>query len=85
MSVEPTKRNIVSVVSRFYDPLGTVTPVTTRFKVFIQELCEAETDWDRLLTGDTLRRWQSLSNELQGGQTIVIPKFLCDHSTTEAV
>ena len=33
--VEPTKRNIVSVVSKFYDPLGLVTLVTTRFKVLI--------------------------------------------------
>ena len=38
--VEPTKRNVASVVSWFYGPLGIVTPVTTRFKVFIQELCE---------------------------------------------
>ena len=30
---EPTKRHIVGVASRFYDPLGFFSPVTIRFKV----------------------------------------------------
>ena len=83
IKIEPTKRNVVSVVSQFYDPLGLVTPVTTRFKVFMQELCEAVADWDWLLTGDTLRRWQSLASELQEGQTIAIPRSLCRHNVIE--
>lgn len=29
IKVEPTKRNIVLLASKFYDPLGLATPVTT--------------------------------------------------------
>ena len=83
IKIEPTKRNVVSVVSWFYDLLGLVTPVTTRFKVFMLELCEAVADWDQLLIGDTLRKWQSLAGELQKGQTIAIPRSLCRHNVIE--
>ena len=31
----PTKRNIVSLVSRFYDPLGYLAPVVVQFKIFL--------------------------------------------------
>jgi len=44
IKIAPTKRNVVSVVSWFYEPLGLVTPVTTHFKIFTQELCEAALD-----------------------------------------
>ena len=38
--IEPTKRNIVSTVGKFYDPLGFISPIVIKFKVFFQLLCE---------------------------------------------
>ena len=38
---EPTKRNVVSMTARFFDPLGIVSPVTVLFKMFFQRLCES--------------------------------------------
>ena len=35
--LEPSKRNIVSLVGRFYDPLGFLAPIIVRFKLFLQE------------------------------------------------
>ena len=32
-TLEPTKRNIVGVSAKFYDPLGLVSPVTVQFKL----------------------------------------------------
>ena len=55
--LEPTKRAIMSLVGKFYDPLGFLSPVVICFKVFLQELYEAQLDWDDLLTGDLLARW----------------------------
>ena len=39
--VEPTKLNIIGVVSRFYDPLGVLSPFTVLFKMLhvFQKLC----------------------------------------------
>ena len=32
-SLEPTKRNIVSTIGKFYDPLGFLAPVVIHLKV----------------------------------------------------
>ena len=49
--LDPTKRNIVSLVRRFYDPFGYLSPITICFKVLIQDLCELKIDWDQPLDG----------------------------------
>ena len=33
----PTKRSVVSVATRFYDPLGVISPITVRFKQLLSE------------------------------------------------
>ena len=72
--LEPTKRNVVSLVGRIYDPLGILSPVVIRFKIFFQELCEAKLEWDEHLPADLLKRWQSLRLDLEEGQSISIPR-----------
>jgi hypothetical protein len=39
-SQEPTKRRVTSIVGKFYDPLGYLSPVVIKFKILFQELCE---------------------------------------------
>ena len=55
--LEPTKRSIVSLVGRLYDPIGFLAPVVVHFKMFFQALCEEKLDWDQPLTGKLLERW----------------------------
>ena len=50
--LEPAKRNLVSIVGRFYDPMGFLSPILIRFKILFQELCEQKQDWDQLLSED---------------------------------
>ena len=38
--LEPTKRQLVSVIGRFYDPVGILSPVVIRFKLLLRALCE---------------------------------------------
>jgi len=40
--LSPTKRNVISIIGCFYDPLGFLSPITIRFKVFMQELCRSK-------------------------------------------
>ena len=37
-TLKPTKRNVVEFSSRFYDPLGFLSPVIITLKIFFQEL-----------------------------------------------
>ena len=55
---EPTKRQVVSTVGRFYDPLGFIQPVIIRYKVFIQELCRRKVIWDETLDWRGGNYWQ---------------------------
>ena len=47
----PTKRSIIGLATIFYDPLGLLSPITIKFKVFFQQLCESKIDWDETLSG----------------------------------
>ena len=38
-NMEPTKRHIVGIGCKFYDPLGFISPITIQFKVLFQDLC----------------------------------------------
>ena len=83
--LEPTKRNVVSLVGRFYDPLGFSAPVTIRFKILFQELCESRIDWDQPLSGKLLSKWSSLVADLQRGQFMSIPRCYFDGVDGEIV
>ena len=79
--LDPTKRSIVGVASRVYDPVSLVSPVTIRFKVLFQELCQAKLDWDEPLTPDLLSKWQTLVSSLQKVQPISIPRCYFENFT----
>ena len=64
-NAEPTKRCIVGIGSKFYDPLGFISPITIQFKILFQELCLTKTDWDEPLSGELLSKWKSLVSSFQ--------------------
>ena len=72
--VQPTKRNIVGIVSRIYDPLGVLIPFNILFKILFRRLCVEKVDWDQPLTGELLLQWQGLLDSLKRVQTIAIPR-----------
>ena len=81
--LEPTKRHIVSVVGRFYDPLGFMSPVVIQFKILFQELCRSKLDWDQPLNGELLHKWQSLISDLRVGPPISIPRYFLNDIHSE--
>ena len=72
--LEPTKRNLVSITAKFFDPLGVVSPVTVLFKILCQQLCEAKVGWDDPLSDELLKRWNQLLTMLKGAKAITIPR-----------
>ena len=51
---EPTKRRIVAIATKFYDPIGFVAPVIICFKMLFQELCTSKIELDEPLSGELL-------------------------------
>ena len=72
VKLEPTKRNFVRVVGRFYDLIGVLSPIVVSFKVLIQEICESRVDWDQPLAEPQARKWHELVAELKQAQPILI-------------
>ena len=49
--LQPTRRNIVGLIARFYDPLGEISPVIVKLKILVDELCRVKLSWDEMFTG----------------------------------
>ena len=72
--VNPTKRTIVSIAAKFYDPLGIISPIVANFKLIVQELCKMKVDWDEPLQGELLEEWNKLVLNLQQVQPITVSR-----------
>jgi hypothetical protein len=72
--VQTMKRNVISVSSKIYDPMGFISPLTIKFKLLFQELGLAKGDWDHPLEGTLKCNWQKLVDNLKEVQPVVIPR-----------
>ena len=72
--VQATKRNVISVSSKIYDPMGFISPLTINFKLLFQEHCLAKGDWDHPLEGTLKCNWQKLVDNLKEVQPVVTPR-----------
>ena len=75
-SCDATRRNILSVISSLYDPLGIVSPYLLPAKLLLQDLCKREVAWDTILTGADLHKWNQWIGDLPKLANIVIPRCL---------
>lgn len=56
-NLQATKRNILSVISRVFDPLGLIGPVVVRAKVILQRLWSENLDWDDKVSDELYSVW----------------------------
>ncbi len=80
----PTMRNIYMVLASQYDPLGFITPFTTRAKLLVQLLWSNKRGWnDPLLPSGILEAWNAWESELQYLEKLCLPRcyvsFELDH------
>ena len=71
-----TKRSVVSKASRIFDPLGLISPITTKCKTLIQDCWLAKVDWDDSLPQELQARWDEVTNLLHSYDTVKIPRFV---------
>lgn len=45
-SLPTTKRSVLKLSAKTFDPIGFLTPCTIEAKIFFQELCLGKVDWD---------------------------------------
>ena len=72
-----TKRSILSIAAKFYDPLGLISPVTLRFKQMFQELCKSKVDWDEPLNDEFCEEWNQIVQKLNEASHMSIRRCYC--------
>ncbi|XP_055527976.1 uncharacterized protein LOC129720518 [Wyeomyia smithii] len=73
----PTKRHLLSVIARMYDPLGLVAPVIVIGKLLMPRIWKAKLNWDEGIT-DLVSRGQSADKLLSNDLWWIGPRFLRD-------
>ncbi|XP_048770094.2 uncharacterized protein LOC125676243 [Ostrea edulis] len=73
---EITKREVLRESSKIFDPLGLLSPVTVRAKIFMQDIWKLECSWDQCLPHEFQENWKSLALDLQECTNIEIQRYL---------
>lgn len=70
----PTRRNILSIVSSVYDPLGILAPVVLQVKGILQKLCRLKLGWDVPIPDELACEWFAWKTELHQLEDIRVPR-----------
>lgn len=74
--IDNTKRNVLSEISKIFDPLGLLAPVIITAKIFMQTLWAAGIGWDECLPDTLAKTWQNYRRGLHAVDSIKINRFL---------
>ncbi|GFW66731.1 DUF1758 domain-containing protein [Trichonephila clavipes] len=69
-----TKRQMLSIIARIFDPLGFVSPSTIILKIILQDLWKAGLDWDDEISPDILNRCNRFQAEISCLKQIKVPR-----------
>ena len=64
-SLPSTKRSVLKLSAKVFDPIGLFAPFTVTMKMLFQTLCTTSVNWDDELDGKALTGWKSLIKDLQ--------------------
>ena len=79
-----TKRNVLQVSSKAYDPLGFLSPVTIRAKLLIQQLWQQQLKWDEPLSPELTSQWHEVAPNIEAVATITFPRCFFPHSKMQS-
>ncbi|XP_012228825.2 uncharacterized protein [Linepithema humile] len=75
-----TKRTILSSISRIFDPLGLLGPVTVTAKIFMQHLWQLKIGWDETVPLDVQTRWRAYESQLCALNGLKIPRKVIEEA-----
>ena len=83
-SSQPTsKRDVLQLGSKTYDPLGFISPVTGKAKLLIQELWQRKLEWVEPLPTELEAKWDDIAQDIQEASKLVLPR--CFFSQVQAI
>ena len=70
-----TKRSLLSIALKVFDPMGLITPLTIRAKMLFQELWHRGLQWEDRLDDDIADQWRSWKSKLLQLSCITVPRY----------
>ncbi|XP_011880820.1 PREDICTED: uncharacterized protein LOC105569200 [Vollenhovia emeryi] len=74
--VPRSKRLILSTIAKLFDPLGWVTPVTIKAKIFLQYLWRLKLNWDDELPTEHVPKWTAIYSQLTALNKLDLPRWM---------
>ena len=75
-SLPPTKRSLLKIAAKIFDPLGCLSVYTINLKIIFQQLCFSKLSWDEELQGDSRVHYDKLLQDMNVLQGAYIPRSL---------
>ena len=80
-----TRREILSVVSSTYDPLGLVSPVVLVGRLIFQEATRLQLSWDEIVPAEIQRVWYAWLQDLVKLKVFKIPRCVMPYDESDVV
>ena len=71
-----TKRKILSISSRIFDPLGFLAPTVLLLKIIYQRLWEKDVDWDGVAPEEIQKSWRAVMQGVINFNQLKIPRWV---------
>ncbi|XP_049886498.1 uncharacterized protein LOC126380975 isoform X1 [Pectinophora gossypiella] len=81
-NIPDTKREVLSFISKFFDPLGLAGPLVVSAKVIMQKLWEARLEWDSILNDDLRKLWREFYKSLSIMAPMSFNRYVCLQNAT---
>lgn len=73
---KPTKRGLLSSISRLFDPLGWLAPLSTKLKLLFQKLWKQNLKWDDKVSEEIYKEWIKINTDINIINQCEIPRWI---------
>ena len=60
-----TKRNILTILAMFFDPIGMLQPLVINLKILVQKVCKEKFYWDEVISEELQEEWKMMMNSFK--------------------
>ena len=79
-----SKRSVLSIASKVFDPLGFVEPITVKAKIMIQDIWKQNMTWDQEIRNDLKDQWIKWLDDIKNLSMFKIPRpYFSDNITSK--
>ena len=75
-TLPPTKRSLLKIAAKIFDPIGCLTVFTINLKILFQQLCIDKVSWDQELQRSYRKSYDALIKDLHLCNNVSIPRGL---------